>query len=226
MHLTHPEPVQSITGAWNDRRDANSWPLVPADILKRLAPVTTEEAWGYPRGNGYPWQLAGGFTALHPEETMSGRAVICQLVPRRPDVHEAIARPGEEDMRVGFQNSWVIDELTTEDVLVVDIFGKIKDGTFAGDNLSTAIEMKTGRGLPRSAGPLGGPGDAVDFDHVDVGDGHGVTAAHEGVESVNLRGRLRTRGGRPRVPRRHAQGFRAVEGQPIEAGGPPGAPHE
>jgi 4-hydroxy-4-methyl-2-oxoglutarate aldolase len=33
------------------------------------------------------------------------------------------------------------------DVLVVDLYGKIKDGTFAGDNLSTSIFAKTGTGL-------------------------------------------------------------------------------
>ena len=32
-------------------------------------------------------------------------------------------------------------------MLVVDLFGKIKDGTFAGDNLSTSIFTKTGTGL-------------------------------------------------------------------------------
>ena len=33
------------------------------------------------------------------------------------------------------------------DVLVVDLFGKIKDGTFAGDNLSTSIYAKSGNGV-------------------------------------------------------------------------------
>lgn len=147
MHLTHPAEIKSITSAWKGTRDSNGRPLVPADILKRMELVTTEEAWGVCRRNGYSWQFAGGFTALHPEKTLVGRAVTCRWVPRRPDVHEAIERQGEKDGRIGFQNSWVIDELKADDVLVVDLFGKIKDGTFAGDNLSTAIKVKTGRGL-------------------------------------------------------------------------------
>ena len=33
------------------------------------------------------------------------------------------------------------------DVLVVDLFGKIEDGTFIGDNLGTAIAARAGTGL-------------------------------------------------------------------------------
>ena len=33
------------------------------------------------------------------------------------------------------------------DLIVVDLFGKIFDGTFAGDNLTTAIKSKTGTGM-------------------------------------------------------------------------------
>jgi regulator of RNase E activity RraA len=42
-------------------------------------------------------------------------------------------------VQVGGQNSWVIDALQRGDVMVVDCFGKIKDGTFVGDNLSTSL---------------------------------------------------------------------------------------
>ena len=45
------------------------------------------------------------------------------------------------------QNSWVIDTLQTGDVLVVDLFGKIKDGTFIGDNLGTSIYTLSHNGL-------------------------------------------------------------------------------
>jgi regulator of RNase E activity RraA len=37
--------------------------------------------------------------------------------------------------------------LVEDDVIVVDLFGKIFDGTFAGDNLSTAIRVATKRGM-------------------------------------------------------------------------------
>jgi len=44
---------------------------------------------------------------------------------------------------VGGQNSWAIDTLVPGDVIVVELFGKIIWGTFAGDNLATAIQANT-----------------------------------------------------------------------------------
>ena len=41
----------------------------------------------------------------------------------------------------------MIDTLLPGDVLVVDLFGKIEDGTFIGDNLGTAIAARAGTGL-------------------------------------------------------------------------------
>ena len=48
---------------------------------------------------------------------------------------------------MGAQNSWMIDTLKPGDILVVDLFGKIKDGTFIGDNLGTSIYAKSHTGL-------------------------------------------------------------------------------
>ena len=41
----------------------------------------------------------------------------------------------------------MIDTLVENDVVVVDLFGKVKDGTFAGDNLSTAIHARSKTGM-------------------------------------------------------------------------------
>ncbi len=54
---------------------------------------------------------------------------------------------GEKDNRIGAQNSWVIDTLVKNDVIVVDLFGKIKEGTYAGDNLATAIYTRSKTGM-------------------------------------------------------------------------------
>lgn len=147
MDLTNKENLLAITSEWKGDRDESGRPLVSDDILKRMELVTTEEAWGMCRRNGYNFQFTGDWTTLHPDKVLVGRAVTCRWVPRRPDVHDSIERQGEKDGRVGFQNSWVIDELNEGDVLVVDLFGKVKDGTFAGDNLATAIQQNTHRGL-------------------------------------------------------------------------------
>ena len=42
---------------------------------------------------------------------------------------------------------WVIDELEPNDLIVVDLFGKVFNGTFAGDNLATAIKSRSGTGM-------------------------------------------------------------------------------
>jgi regulator of RNase E activity RraA len=47
----------------------------------------------------------------------------------------------------GLHNAWIIDTLVQRDVMVVDLFGKITDGTLIGDNLGTSIMTKTGTGL-------------------------------------------------------------------------------
>jgi regulator of RNase E activity RraA len=147
MKLTNKANILAMTSQWTGDRDKNGRPLVSEDILRRMEKVTTEEAWGVCRRNGYNFQFDGNWTTLHPDKVLVGRAVTCRWVPRRPDLHDSIDAQGKKDSRVGFQNSWVIDELKEGDVLVVDLFGKVKDGTFAGDNLATAIQQNTHRGL-------------------------------------------------------------------------------
>ncbi|MCH8060893.1 MAG: RraA family protein [Chloroflexi bacterium] len=147
MKLTDPDLIRSITGEWTGERDDNGRPLVPADILDRMELVTTEEAWGILRRHGYHHSFAGGWKILHEDKTLVGRAVTCRFVPKRQDLDDAVSSVGESEGRVGGQNSWVIDELKRDDVIVVDLFGKVRDGTFAGDNLSTAIKANTDRGM-------------------------------------------------------------------------------
>ena len=147
MKLTSPEMIRSVTREWKGDRDANGRPLVPDDILERMKLVTSEEAWGTCRQNGYHFQFVGDWMDLHPDRVLVGRAVTCRWVPRRPDVHDSIDRQGEGDDRIGFQNSWVIDELEQNDLIVVDLFGKVYNGTFAGDNLATAIKSRSGTGM-------------------------------------------------------------------------------
>jgi regulator of RNase E activity RraA len=68
-------------------------------------------------------------------------------MPKRPDVDAVIQDEGKKEGGVGNENSWPIDMLLPGDVLVVDLFGKIVYGTYAGDNLGTAIFAHTHNGL-------------------------------------------------------------------------------
>jgi regulator of RNase E activity RraA len=68
------------------------------------------------------------------------------MLPYRPDFHDVVQKQGEAEGRIGGQNSWVIDTLLPNDVMVVDLYGKIREGTFVGDNLSTAVKKRTRAG--------------------------------------------------------------------------------
>jgi len=145
--LTDPERLRALTPEWSGERFADGRPRVPDALLERMKLVTTEEAWGVLRRHGYHFQFAGGWLNLHPERVLVGRAVTAVFMPSRPDVHAVVQQQGLAEGRVGGQNSWVIDTLVRDDVIVVDLFGKVRNGTFAGDNLGTSIHAKTGTGM-------------------------------------------------------------------------------
>lgn len=147
MQLTQREQILALTSEWQGDRYPDGRPRVPDDIIERMKLVTTEEAWGVLRSQGYNYQFAGDWLNLHPDQVLVGRAVTCTFVPTRPDLQNAVQALGEKEGRVGGQNSWVIDTLVEGDTIVVDLFGKVKDGTFAGDNLGTSIHAKTHTGM-------------------------------------------------------------------------------
>ena len=68
------------------------------------------------------------------------------FVPKRPDLDDLVEETGKAEGRIGGQNSWVIDTLLPGDVMVVDMFGKVRDGPFVGDNLSTSLQARTQAG--------------------------------------------------------------------------------
>lgn len=145
--LNVPEVIRACTAPYSGDRFPNGRPHVPDDLLRRMQEVTTEEAWAVLMRHGYRHQFAGEWLNVHPERVLVGRAVTAQFVPARPDLHEAVEGWGAANGGVGGQNSWVIDTLLEEDVVVVDLFGKVRDGTFAGDNLGTAIANRTKAGM-------------------------------------------------------------------------------
>jgi 4-hydroxy-4-methyl-2-oxoglutarate aldolase len=145
--------LQAYTQAWEGPRYPDGRPKAPDDLLARLEKVSIEEAWGVMRGKGYHNQFVGGFSILHPEEVMVGRALTVQYLPQRPDYHERMEAYGtKEEGRIGAMNSWPIDMLQQGDVYVADCFGKIVDGTLIGDNLGNSIYTNSGNGVVFDAG--------------------------------------------------------------------------
>jgi 4-hydroxy-4-methyl-2-oxoglutarate aldolase len=137
----------SLTREWKGERFPDGRPKVPDATLADLHGVDAAEAWGVLQAHGYKYQFEGGWREINPGGRMVGRVFTTVFMPMRPDVNAVINENGKAEGRVGAQNSWPIDMLSPGDVLVVDLYGKIKDGTYAGDNLSTAIFAKSHNGL-------------------------------------------------------------------------------
>lgn len=144
--LTSRADIQALTRGYTGERSADGRPHVADDLLARMKEVSPEEAWGVLRKHGYHNQFVSGFMQTHPGSVLVGRAVTTQFIPHRPDFQELVQEQGLSEGRIGGQNSWVIDTLELGDVLVVEMFGKVKDGTFIGDNLGTSIMRRTQAG--------------------------------------------------------------------------------
>jgi 4-hydroxy-4-methyl-2-oxoglutarate aldolase len=142
------QSLTELTGQWQGERFPDGRPRVPDDVIKRLKDATTEQAWGVLRKAGYERQFAGGWRETHPGNILVGRAVTSQFLPHRPDFDATVVAAGarEGHLEADRQNSWIIQTLQPGDVMVTDIFGKIKDGTVVGDNLGTSVASRTGAG--------------------------------------------------------------------------------
>lgn len=143
-----------MTSQWKGERFPDGRPKVPDEVLDRLKQTTAEEAWAVLGRRGYPMQFAGGFKTVNVKQDgraprMVGRAVTGVFLPRRPDLDAWVTENAKKENRAGRggQNAWVIDTLVKRDVMVIDMFGKINNGTIIGDNLATSIMTKTGNGI-------------------------------------------------------------------------------
>src|SRR5579859_4836778 len=118
-----------FTPEWQGARFPDGRPDVPDAVLQRLKNVTADEAWDVLQDSGYRNQFEGNWKVINPGERLVGRVVTAVFMPRRPDVDAVVEANGRKEGRIGGQNSWVIDTLKPGDVLVVDLFGKIRYGT-------------------------------------------------------------------------------------------------
>ncbi len=153
MNIVHPiEAIIAMTPLNPFDRFPDGRPRVPDDLLERMKTITSEQAWGILDREKYFFQFDGDWFRTHPEKILVGRAVTAQMLPYRPDFHDVVQKQGEADGRIGGQNSWVIDTLQPNDVMVVDLYGKIREGTFVGDNLSTSVRARTKAGAVINGG--------------------------------------------------------------------------
>ena len=153
MNLQNPPAaIKELTRLYEGERFDDGRPKVSDDLVERMKLVTTEEAWGTLRRNGFESQFEGGWFQTHPDRVLVGRAVTARFVPSRADLQELVEEQGKKDGRTGGQNSWVIDTLQPNDVMVIEMFGKIDQGTFVGDNLGTSVRTRTRAGAVLDCG--------------------------------------------------------------------------
>ncbi len=142
------EQILFYTSQWTGERFPDGRPKVPDDLLKRAVNCTIEDIQGYLSGQGYRNAYEGGWVALHPGQPFAGRALTAQFMPQRADMQQAVAAEGKTEKRAAVgTNSWVINELTMGDTMVVDGYGKIFEGTIIGSNLGAGIAANTHNGF-------------------------------------------------------------------------------
>jgi len=143
------QQLVEFTPDWHGSRFADGRPDVSDSMLQRLQDVTAEQAWEVLQRAGYQNQFEPGWTVVNPQkQRLVGRVVTAVFMPYRPDLDSVIRANGKkEGESVQGENSWIINRLQPGDVMVVDLFGKIKDGTIIGGNLATSVFTKTHNGI-------------------------------------------------------------------------------
>ncbi len=147
MFFNDRETIIRLTPEWKGERLPDGRPKVSQDILRRMRNITFEEAWAPLWDRGYRNNWECNFKVTSPGTVLVGRAVTAVMVPKRPDLDQVLMDIGtKEEGHKGFFNQWVIDNLVEDDVVVVDLYDKIFEGTYVGGNLSTAIRTRTKTG--------------------------------------------------------------------------------
>ena len=131
------EEMTKLTASNPFERFPDGRPKVPDALIERARGMSAEEVFavvGAGRG-GFRNQYEDGFFALHPDKKLVGRAFTVQFMPSRPDLDSYVNGKAQAAGVNRLNNQTAIDMVQPGDVLVVDLFGKVSDGTIVGDNL-------------------------------------------------------------------------------------------
>lgn len=164
MHFNVKEDIIQLTSKWTGERFPDGRPKVPNEDLETLRSMTLEEIWQPLYEAGYVNQFESHFFRMKQNAKLVGRAVTAAYIPTRPDLFETVEDIGHSEGRRGTHNLWVVDTLVEGDVIVIDFYDKIFQGTFVGGNLSTAIANRTKTG---GAVIWGGIRDIEQIDKID-----------------------------------------------------------
>ena len=147
MRFSVKEDIIALTPLNPYDRFDDGRPKVPDELLERMKLVGMEEAWKVLQDHGSYNQFEGNWHNLHPDRTLVGRAITATLVPARPDLNDVVTGQGKREGMEQVPNRWPLDAVGQNDVVTVDIFGKVQWGCFVGDCLATGVASQGGAGL-------------------------------------------------------------------------------
>ena len=93
------EELIALTPEWKGERFPDGRPKVPDDIIRRMKPVSIEEAWAIISGAGSGTRLLKDGEIINPDSVLVGRAYTATFMPGRPDVWKAIDSMGKKEGR-------------------------------------------------------------------------------------------------------------------------------
>ncbi len=148
MKFNCKEDIIQLTPLWKGERFDDGRPRVPDEILARIKKTTIEEMWAPLVRLGYNYQHETSLKRSNPNvPTVVGRAVTAHYMPTRPDLAGYLMEYGHEvEGRKGNFNQWPLEDLQKDDFIVIDMYGKVRNGCAWGGNLTTLIYTKTGVG--------------------------------------------------------------------------------
>lgn len=142
------EQMKSFTAANPFGRFPGGRPMIPEAVLDtfRQMQIQVVEAVGsIPRE--YANQYEAGWKTLQPGKKLYGRAFTVQFIPSRPDLVAGMQSEATKNNFTGLRNQTTIDMLQKNDLVVVDLFGKVQGGTYIGDKLAYYIWKTTETGV-------------------------------------------------------------------------------
>ncbi|MES3017689.1 MAG: dimethylmenaquinone methyltransferase [Bacteroidota bacterium] len=142
------EQMTSFTATNPFGRFLGGRPMIPEAVLDtfRQMQIQVVEAVGsIPRE--YANQYEAGWKTLQPGKKLYGRAFTVQFIPSRPDLVAGMQSEAKKNNFTGLRNQTTIDMLQKNDLVVVDLFGKVQGGTYVGDKLAYYIWKTTETGV-------------------------------------------------------------------------------
>jgi regulator of RNase E activity RraA len=150
VHKFTEEQMKDFTSLNPYGRFPDGRPMIPDEVLDtvRQMQIQVIEAIGTLTSHKYNNQFDGNWKTLIPGKKIMGRAVTVQFMPTRPDLEAGIQNVAKKNNYISVTKTNTIDMLQKNDLVVVDLFGKIEGGLpYVGDKLAYYIWKTTGTGL-------------------------------------------------------------------------------